>query len=275
MLLPDPVGATKSTSARASVAATMSAWPGRKSVKPKVCSRTARARGDGAIGSVLLLFELERAGVHAVALSGGRRPIREDVTEMAAAIRAADLGARDEHAPVAVLLNSALGHGCREARPARSRVELGVGAEELGAAPGAVVDAGIVDVHVLAGGGGGGACLAEHRKLLGCQALAPLVVGEGDLLVHGAHLLPRFGGSHAYRAAAAARVSAMWARSDAGSSTSMFAPHRSSHGRISTSLATSRCASMPPPARSLRRMPAGQRVSSTHCRASSGNRRTT
>src|SRR6202163_5934 len=268
MLLPDPVGATKSTSARASVAATMSAWPGRKSVKPKVCSRTARARGDGAIGSVLLLLELEGARVHAVTLPGGRRPVGKDVTEVSAALRAANLGAGDEHAPVAMLLDGSLVHGREEARPARAGVELCVGAEELGATPGAVVNAGIVHVDVLAGEGSLGARLAEHRKLLGRQALPPLVVSEGDLLVHRAHLLPRFGGSDAYRAAAPARVSAMWRRSDAGSSTSMFSPQRNSQGRISTSLATSRWTSMPPAARSLLRMLAGQRVSSTHCRAS-------
>src|ERR1700747_3650385 len=102
MRLPEPVGATKSTSLRASVAATMSACPGRKSAKPKVSSRTARARGDGSIGSVLLLLELQRARVHAVALPGGGGPIREDVSEVAATLGASNLGAGDEHAPVAM-----------------------------------------------------------------------------------------------------------------------------------------------------------------------------
>ena len=50
MLFPEPVGATKSTSARASDAATTSACPGRNSANPKVCSRTARARGEGSSG---------------------------------------------------------------------------------------------------------------------------------------------------------------------------------------------------------------------------------
>src|SRR6202030_2002834 len=121
-------------------------------------------------------------------------------------------------------------------RPARSRVELGVGAEELRAASGAVVDAGVVHMHVLAGEGTLGARLAEHVVLLWRQALTPLVVGQGDLLVHRAHLLPRFTGFDAYSAAAAASVSAMCRRSDAGAITSMFSPHPISQWRISTSL---------------------------------------
>lgn len=47
MLLPDPVGATKSTSAPDSAAATTSPWPGRNSASPKVCSRTVRAAAEG------------------------------------------------------------------------------------------------------------------------------------------------------------------------------------------------------------------------------------
>ena len=134
--------------------------------------------------SVLLLVERQRAGVHAVALSGGRRPVGEDVAEVAAAFLAADLRPGDEHAPVTMLLNGVRIHRLVEARPARAGVELRVGAEELRAAPRAAIDAGGVDVHVLAGECSLGARFAEDRILLRRQALTPLFVGEGDLLVH-------------------------------------------------------------------------------------------
>src|SRR5581483_5459306 len=85
--------------------------------------------------------ELERTGVHAVALAGRCGAVREEMAEMAAAAAAQHLGA--DHA-VAVVLDQ-LDVGVRgrlvEARPAGAGLELGVRAEELGAAARAAVRA--------------------------------------------------------------------------------------------------------------------------------------
>src|ERR1035441_5352261 len=122
----------------------------------------------------------------------------------------------------------------------------------LGAAAGAGVDTLVVHMHVLPGEGTLRARLAEHRELLRRQTLTPLLVGQGDFLVHGPQVLPRLAGLDAYSAAAAAWVSAIWRRSDAGATTSTFAPQPISHGPISTSPATSSRPSMRPSGRSIR-----------------------
>src|SRR5665213_4350409 len=48
MLLPEPVGATRSRSRPASAAATISPWPGRNAARPKTSWRTASAASLGA-----------------------------------------------------------------------------------------------------------------------------------------------------------------------------------------------------------------------------------
>src|SRR5580704_2061667 len=142
------------------------------------------------------------------------------MAEVAAALGAANLGPRDDHAPVPMLLDGALVQRGVEARPASAGVELRVGAEQLCAASGARVHALVVHVHVLPGERTLGARLAKHGVLLGRQALTPLVVGEGDFLVHGPHVFPRFAGPDAYISAAAAWVWAIGRRSEAGAITS-------------------------------------------------------
>ena len=64
-----------------------------------------------------------------------------------------------------------------EARPAGARLELGVRAEQLGAAAGAAVDAVVLDVDVLPGERPLGALLAHHVVLLGGQ-LADATAGR-------------------------------------------------------------------------------------------------
>ena len=139
------------------------------------------------------------------------------------------------------------------------------------------VDALVVHVDVLPGERALGARLAKHVVLLGRQALTPLVVGEGDFLVHGAQVLPRLAGLDAYSAAAAAwRLGDVAAQRRAARAPRRSAPQRSSHGRISTSPATSSRTSIPPPGRSVRcacARPRGSRRPTGGPRARSAGRR--
>ena len=96
--------------------------------------------------------ELHRAGVHAVAQPAAvARAVLEHVPEVAAAALADDLGADHPVRDVALDLDG-LGHlRLGEARPARARLELRVGVEQLRAAAGTAVDAVLVVVPVLPG----------------------------------------------------------------------------------------------------------------------------
>ena len=77
-----------------------------------------------------------------------------------------------------------------EARPPGARIELRVGAEQLGAAAGAAIGAVVLDVDVLAGERALGPVLAQDLVLLGRQALAPLLVGQLNLAI-GIHVASR------------------------------------------------------------------------------------
>src|SRR4028119_1723536 len=91
--------------------------------------------------SALLGLEAHRPAVHAVALAGGLRPVREDVAEVPAAARAMHLRARHEQAAVGLGADPAL-DGRPEGRPAGAALELGAGVEQRLAAAGAQESAG-------------------------------------------------------------------------------------------------------------------------------------
>src|SRR5262245_3694225 len=107
----------------------------------------------------LLLVELERRAVHAVALAGRLRSVGEDVAEMAAALGAVHLGAGHEEAAVA---RGADGVGQRlpERRPARAAFVLGRRIEQRLAASRAAERAGALLEVERAGAGALGAVLA-------------------------------------------------------------------------------------------------------------------
>src|SRR5689334_19187834 len=125
-------------------------------------------------------MEIERDAVHAIAQSGRRRPVLEDVAEMAAAVAAMHLGAHHEKAAVALGFHRAIERRGK-ARPAGAAVEFGGGVEQRPAAAGAMIDAGGVFLVERAGAGALGAMLAQHAILLRREALAPFVVAERDL----------------------------------------------------------------------------------------------
>src|SRR6266704_2580374 len=98
----------------------------------------------------LLLLELQRRRVDAVALAGRRRPVGEHVPEMAAAARAHDLRADHAVADVGLLVGRLLRRGCVERGPAAARVVLRARDEQLRSAAGALVRARLEDMVVLA-----------------------------------------------------------------------------------------------------------------------------
>src|SRR5688572_8678035 len=128
----------------------------------------------------LLRVEVQRSGVDAVPQARGLRPVREDVAEMATAGGALHLGSDHAERPIG------LGHdrrgidGSREARPARARVELGLGIEELGTAAGTAVRTGSVLVPVGASEGSLGALVAEDLVLDRRKGGTPLLLGLVD-----------------------------------------------------------------------------------------------
>src|SRR6185503_12766188 len=84
---------------------------------------------------LLLLLELERRAVHAIALAGRLGAIREDMAEMAAALGAMDLGSGHEVAGVGRGLDG-VGDRRPEGRPARAAFVLGTRVEQGLAAAG-------------------------------------------------------------------------------------------------------------------------------------------
>src|ERR1044072_9193023 len=104
------------------------------------------------------------------------RPVGEHMTEMPAARGAHPLGPRVPEGSVRVLVDDVVGRRRVERGPAAARVVLGVGAEELGPAAGAVIRPLVEDVVVLAGERTLGALLPEDMELLGCQLLPPLLL---------------------------------------------------------------------------------------------------
>ena len=119
--------------------------------------------------------EVQRAGVDAVPLPARPGPIVEDVPEMPTAAAADDLGAAHEEAVVGPQLDGLGDGGLGEARPAGAGLELGVRAEQVGAASGAAVAAAVLVVDVLAGERRLGALAAQDLVLLRRELLAPLL----------------------------------------------------------------------------------------------------
>src|SRR6056297_2771784 len=85
--------------------------------------------------------------VKAVALPGRRRAIRKDMAEMAVATGTAYFGASHTHAGVLDIADMLRIEGLKEARPAGSRIKLGVRAEQRQVAQPAVVNPGFFVVQ--------------------------------------------------------------------------------------------------------------------------------
>src|SRR5579875_2196457 len=149
--------------------------------------RPGRARSDWRMarlpsppGSALARLQPQRARVDAVAQPRRRRAVVEYVAEMAAATATAHLGPDHPVAGVAVQRDVLGDRRLVEARPAATRLELRLRAEQLRAAASAVVAAVRLDVEILAAERRLGPVPPQHLVLLGGQPRAPLLVAQLD-----------------------------------------------------------------------------------------------
>src|SRR5580692_5214686 len=105
------------------------------------------------------------------------------MAEVPAATSAHHLRALHEQAVVRPQLDRLGDSRLGEAGPARARLELGVGAEQVRATAGAAVHAGVLVVDILAREGRLCARTAQHLVLLGRQLLTPLLLALGHSLI--------------------------------------------------------------------------------------------
>src|SRR3984957_1676892 len=145
-----------------------------------------RSHGSGPVvrrsaGVLLGGLEGQRAGVDAVPVARGGRPVVEDVPQVTATATADDLGAVHEQGVVGPQLDRLGDRGLGEAGPPGAGVELGVRAEQLAATAGAPVVAVLMVVDVLTREGVLGVRLTQHAVLHRGQLLAPLLVRLGDI----------------------------------------------------------------------------------------------
>src|SRR3989344_4744913 len=134
---------------------------------------------------LFLLFQFERSRVDAVAQTGWFRAVGKVMTQVRAALGAHDLGATHEEFLVIFFSDVFLVRRLIETRPAGAGVELGVGAEQFGAAAYAAVHTVFMTVVVGAGKGTLGAFLTRDVILLRGELLFPLGVGLGNFRFHG------------------------------------------------------------------------------------------
>src|SRR5271166_1001873 len=115
----------------------------------------------------ILRDEFEADRVHAVAQTGRRRPVVEDVTEMGAADRADDFGPPHEEAVVGAGRNASRRDRLPEARPSGAGFKFGLGAEQRISIERANIAAVAMLIPILAGEGSFGSFLPAHLVLLG------------------------------------------------------------------------------------------------------------
>src|SRR5690606_13437394 len=128
-----------------------------------------------------------RDGDHAVAKARGRRPVREDVPQVAVATGANQLGAVHAMRGVQPLAHGP-GQRLGERRPPRAGLELDAGLVERVTACGAHVRARVLGPHVTAHVRRLGAALAQHLVLLGRQTPPPLFFAQVEYVSHGTSL---------------------------------------------------------------------------------------
>src|SRR6266481_5348487 len=137
----------------------------------------SETRQAASLLELLLGFEIQRSGVHAIAQPGRFRAVGEDVSEMSVATGATGFGAGHAVRAVGVFAHVLLvGRGV-EAGPTGAGIEFGFGIEQRCAAGDALIHPRLVVVPVLAAEGTLGARFARHVVLLGCKLLAPFGFG--------------------------------------------------------------------------------------------------
>ncbi len=159
----------------------------------------ASARG------LLFLLELEADAVHAVAQSRGLGPVVEDVAQVSPAARAKRFRAAHEEAVVRLGRDVVLNDRLEEAGPARAGIELGLRAEEVQAAAGALVGPLFLIMFERARESPFRTFLPGDFVLLGRQDFSPFFVGLGDFFAHREFLSSARRGNFGRRALVAAQ----------------------------------------------------------------------
>src|SRR5262245_39335069 len=145
--------------------------PGRLRRRRVAARRCSRCAGG---------LELQRDAVHAVAQAGRVRAVGEDMPEVAAALRAVDLGPGHAERTIRRGRDRAFDRG-EKAGPAGAALELGVGGEQRLGAGGASEGSGPFLVIQRARSGALGPVLPQHVKLFRRQRRFPLLVGFRDV----------------------------------------------------------------------------------------------
>src|SRR6266545_1071692 len=127
----------------------------------------------------LARLERERRRIDAITKPGRRRPVGKDMTQVRVADVADDLGALHSHRGVALLAYVGGIERLEVARPAATRIELGIRREQRRAAANAAIDAGLVMVNVCAAAGRLRSRMTCHLVLQRIELPPPLGVGLG------------------------------------------------------------------------------------------------
>src|SRR5262249_49017510 len=130
---------------------------------------------------LLVFLELQRRGVHAVALAGRLGAVIEDVAQMAATAFTEDFVARHEEATVCFSCDAVFRKGLPKARPARTGIKLRLRVEKRVAAAGTEIGSLVFALGVFAGERPLRALFAKHVVLVRSQDPPPLLVGFLDL----------------------------------------------------------------------------------------------
>src|SRR5436305_8983593 len=146
--------------------------PTRPRVRPsrRAKSGLTQKKGSGSRPYFLnpsLFLQAQCCGIDAVADSGRLGAVREDMPEVAAAVRAGHLRPHHAVARVGLFVDGVRGRRRVERGPAAAGVVLRLRAEQLGPAAGATVRPVLEDVVVLAGERGLGALLSKDAVLVG------------------------------------------------------------------------------------------------------------
>src|SRR5204863_9864217 len=112
---------------------------------------TPSCRTMVAAAELLLLLQLQRRRVHAIAQTGRLRPIGKNVPEMAAAFRAKNLGPRHAEFAIGFRFHGIFLHRFVEARPTTARLVFCLRAEERVPAGSASIHARVMRVGVFPG----------------------------------------------------------------------------------------------------------------------------
>src|SRR5579884_4081126 len=134
--------------------------------------------------------KVERDGVHAVALTGGRWAIVEHVAEMRSTSPAQHFGPQHPMGGVFNQLYVLPIHRIVEAGPARARLKLGGGAEERGPTGRAAIRAVVLGVYVATGERPLRPLFAQNRVLFGRETAAPLLLGHLGRFFRGHRYIP-------------------------------------------------------------------------------------